>query len=154
MFDAWACHRNSLVAQKGTQSSEKYVLVPPLSAEISADALDFWLSIFVCEVRRQDGTLYPAMSLKNLCIGIWRYLRQECERYDLNFMDTTNYAFVNFRSTLDGVINQINSKGVGIDQTTRAEPITPVDEEKLWSTGTFSLDNSRGLLNPVYFYNC
>ncbi|XP_050409452.1 zinc finger MYM-type protein 3 [Patella vulgata] len=153
VYDSWALQRNSSVTSNGVQESEKYCFVAPLSSEITAECLDYWMCRFVCEARRQDGSYYPALSLKSICIGIWRFICNTCTRYDLNFMDNNNNHFVNFRSTLDAVMKQLNSQGIGT-HTKRADPVTRTDEQKLWDSGTFALNNSRGLLNAVYFYNC
>ncbi|XP_071104736.1 uncharacterized protein [Haliotis cracherodii] len=108
---------------------------------------------FICEVRRQDGSPYPRMSLKNPCLGILRYLKEEYKRFDLNLMDTDNAQFSRLRATLDGQMKKLDSEGVG-NVVKQAKSISPLEEEKLWETGTFGIDNSEFLFNTVYFYNC
>ncbi|XP_046367824.1 uncharacterized protein LOC124143075 [Haliotis rufescens] len=108
---------------------------------------------FICEVRRQDGSPYLPCHFRNLCLGILRYLKEEYKRFDLKFMDTDNAQFAGLRATLDGQMKKLNSEGVG-NVVKQAEPISPLEEEKLWETSTFGIDNSESLFNTVYFYNC
>jgi hypothetical protein len=49
-YDSWGRWRNSYVQKHGQHSSEQYSLVPPLTSELTAAEVDFWLSRFVVEV--------------------------------------------------------------------------------------------------------
>ena len=46
----------------------------------------------------------------------------------------------------------LHSKGIGTE-IKRTPVLTTNDEDKLWSTGTLSLDNPEGLLRAAFFYN-
>ncbi|XP_053389690.1 uncharacterized protein LOC128552672 [Mercenaria mercenaria] len=87
-LDDWGKWRNDRTIATGLKESAPYVLVPPLTVGIGAAELCHWMCRFILEVRRQDGSEYPAESLRQLCISIWRYLRDTCRRYDLNFFDS------------------------------------------------------------------
>jgi len=49
-FDQWGNWRNNYVLKHGQPSSEIFSLVPPLTAELTAAEVDFWLCKFVVEV--------------------------------------------------------------------------------------------------------
>ena len=93
---------------------------------------------FVLEVRRQDGAPYPARSLHSIVAGIQRHVR-ECGQHDIGFLNTADPTFGRLRQTLDARMKELTSAGV---------------EQALWSTGVFDVDNSQGLTNIVFFYNC
>ncbi|XP_071104735.1 zinc finger MYM-type protein 3-like [Haliotis cracherodii] len=153
VYDGWACARNTRVKTYGTTHSERYAYVVTLTKDITAEEFDFWMCRFICEVRRQDGSPYPSMSLKSLCLGILRYIKEEYKRFDLNLMATDNAQFSRLRATLDGQMKKLDSEGVG-NVVKQAKHTSPLEEEKLWETGTFGIDNSEFLFNTVYFYNC
>ena len=48
--------------------------VPVLSPEMPCEVFDFWLQRFVLELKWRDGSPYPAISLKHLCVGIQRHM--------------------------------------------------------------------------------
>ncbi|CAC5392748.1 unnamed protein product [Mytilus coruscus] len=152
-YDAWGRWRNEYVRTNGSSSSEQYTLVPPLNSELSAEELDFWLTKFVVEVKRQDGTEYPADSLRLLCTALWRHLRDTCRRYDLNPFNKENPKFATFQHTLDGKMKDIERVNPHVPK--RAEPITAEEENKLWIALFCNYENdSKCLSYAVYFYNC
>ncbi|XP_067671801.1 uncharacterized protein [Haliotis asinina] len=67
-----------------TSSQERRRFSEPVT-EIPADALDFWMCRLICEIKRQDGTVYPALSVKNICIGYWIVFTQSraCHAFSL-----------------------------------------------------------------------
>ena len=76
VFNEWRRFRNEKVATNlGTTSAgvdiskDIYVFVPALDGDLSLKELDFWLCRFVLEANRQDGTPYPATTLKHICGG-------------------------------------------------------------------------------------
>ena len=61
-------------------------------------------------------------------------------------------VFANFRKTLDGEMKRIRSTGAGTKKN-KAEPITPEEEENLWSSKTLGDHSPTSLLNTI-FYMC
>ena len=45
---------------------------------------NYWLTRFILEVMRGDGTPYPANSLYSILTGLLRHFREDLKRYDLN----------------------------------------------------------------------
>ena len=144
VFKDWQEHRNADIPL-GDHAKR----VPDLSSDLSEDKLNFWLIRFVMEANRKDGTPYPAITLKHLCIGIQRYLRTVCNRPEISLFDSPTFAA--FRRTLDSKMKELNKMGVHLHKK-QAEPLTHEHENILWETGVFNLISGRGLQNAVYFY--
>ncbi|CAG2240373.1 unnamed protein product [Mytilus edulis] len=105
------------------------------------------------EIKRQDGTEYPADSLRLLCTALWRHLRDTCRQYDLNPFNKENPKFATFHHTLDGKMKDFERVNPHVQK--RAEPITAEEENKLWIALFCNYDNdSKCLSYAVYFYNC
>ena len=84
MFSAWRKERGAGVSD---------------ITEKDAPTMEFWLSRFVVEARKQDGSEYPAKSLYYLVCGLLRLLRNR-EIYSMNFLDEKDIRFANFRKVL------------------------------------------------------
>lgn len=69
---------------------EKLYVVPEDINNASVDELNFWLSRFVVECRRDDGKPYPPNSLYNIMAGIQRFLRQK----NLKFHSLTKQCYI------------------------------------------------------------
>ncbi|XP_054706538.1 zinc finger MYM-type protein 4-like [Uloborus diversus] len=69
----WVLKKNSEM-MKGPQSSRKFKQFKTDLLQLSTNELDFSLSIFVQEVRREDGDEYTPGSLFYLLLGIQRFL--------------------------------------------------------------------------------
>lgn len=67
-----------------------------------------WLSYFVVEVRKQDGSEYPPSTVHHLCSGIMRHVRNTTDPELDIYKDL---AFREFRTTLDGVMKALQRKG-------------------------------------------
>ena len=57
--------------------------------------LNFWLSRFVVEARREDGKPYPASTIQNIMAGLYRYSKNMAPSGTVvpNFMNTRNSIF-------------------------------------------------------------
>lgn len=119
---------------------------------MDATALELWLTRFVMEARKQDGSEYPAKSLYYIVCGLLRYLRDK-EIYSLNFLDEKDFRFANFRKVLDSRMKELVSSGVGT-KVKQADPILFEDENKLWETGTFGHHSAESLQHTVFYYAC
>ena len=120
--------------------------------EMDAPTMEFWLSRFVVEARKQDGSEYPAKSLYYLVCGLLRLLRNK-EIYSMNFLDEKDIRFANFRKVLDSRMKELVHTGVGTT-VKQAEVILPEHEEKLWETGVFGDHSAESLQYTVYYYSC
>ena len=97
------------------------------------------LARFVMQARRQDETPYPPATLMQLDAGIQRHFRENGQ---------PSLAILVIRTlALHGLV--VTKEGVGTE-TEQAQPLTPEQEEKLWSLGIFSLCTGWGLTNIVF----
>lgn len=107
------------------------------------------------QVRRKDGSDYPAESLRLLCIALWRYIRYNCKRSDLNPFNRDNPVFSVFQQTLIGRIKELEEKASHIAPAVRVDLITDEDECKLWQHVFQNYQtNSQCLSYAIYYYNC
>lgn len=155
VWNDWRLYRNDLTVKNPSSypagcSSKGFDLVPEIKADISHKHLNYWLSRFVLEINRQDGSPYPATTLKHLCGGIQRYLRDECRRDDVSLFEGVEYG--DFRKTLDAQMKHLNVGGLGTHPK-QAEPVQLEHEEILWDKGVFSTETAFGYHRIMYFYN-
>ena len=95
--------------------------------EMDAPTMEFWLSRFVVEARKRDGSEYPAKSLNYLVCGLLRLLPNK-KIYSMNFLDEKDIRFANFRKVLDSRMKELVHTGVGTT-VKQAEVILPEHEE-------------------------
>ena len=68
LFQDWMAERNNVADMK---VPVKLIDDP----DVSFETLDYWLSIFVLEVRKGDESYYCGWSLHSIIAGIGRHLR-------------------------------------------------------------------------------
>ena len=122
--------------------------IPPLSS-ISLCELQHWMTRFVCEIRKKDGSEYPPNTLHHICSGILRYLRANGYPTLDIFKDS---EFHEFRASLDAEMRRLQKKGLG-SKTKQAEPITEDEEEVLWEKGLLGDHSPQALLNTIVYMN-
>ena len=94
VFKAWRDHRGEETDGK----CPKDLLESP-----NVDTLNFWLSRFVVEARREDGNPYPPASINNILAGLYRYTMSlaPSSMSVPNFMDTKDPAFRDLRGAME-----------------------------------------------------
>ena len=105
----WARQRNKLPET----AQEKYQKVPEKLEKVTFAELEFWLSRFIVEVRKKDGTLYPSRTLEGIISGIQRHMRDELGRREMNIWSKDNPAFETFRMDMDVRRRELNSVSSG-----------------------------------------
>ncbi len=78
--------------------------------EISTQELSTKLSLFVFEVRKQNGEEFPPNSLLHLVAGIQRYIRIE-GRPSIDFFKDSQFS--EFRMCLDAEMKRLRNSGLG-----------------------------------------
>ena len=122
-FLSWRDRRNACFSEQPENQ------VPP-DLLICTDpvALCKWLTFFVAEVRKKDGTGYPP---KMLYLLLTEILRHMCSRNSCpNFLDTQDPSFSSFHNALDNVLRDLRVMGIGAE-TRPTEAFSKDDEEKL-----------------------
>jgi len=103
---------------------------------------------FVTEVRKPDGSRYPANSIKSIAFGLQRKLRN-IGIYDEGFLYIRN---VKFRKVLEAEMRKSTIEGVGVAEK-KATVVSEKDEKELWSKGVFGDRTAATLQHTVFFYN-
>ncbi len=110
--------------------------------------MKFWLSRFVLEIRKVDGEPYNPNTLYQICCGLLRHLRINCDRSDVNFLD--DGEFQQFRSTLDAEMKRLNGTGKYIEKH-QAQVITGADEDYLWRLRLLGEHSPQVLIDTIIY---
>lgn len=138
VWKAWSAHRRSV---NSTRCPSHLFIMAKNKWE-----LNYWMTRFVMEVRRQDGKEYPPNTLHQICCGILRYIREIVPELDF-FKDP---AFSDLQKTLDSEMKRLRSQGLGCNPKT-ADPISVQDEEVLWSTGGLGEHSPQSLVDTMVY---
>ena len=147
-FLSWRDRRNAYFSEQPENQ------VPPdrdLLICIDPVALCKWLTFFVAEVRKKDGTEYPPKTLYLLLTGILRHMRSRNTACP-NFLDTQDPSFSSFHNASDNVLRDLHVRGIGAE-TRPTEAFSKDDEEKLWNSGVLGSNNPKSLLHAVFYLN-
>ncbi|CAH1240451.1 KIAA1958 [Branchiostoma lanceolatum] len=146
-YQAWAEQENRKLSAK--QPAEKF-LAPTDWSKATPEEANFWVSKYLTEVRKQDGTPYTPSTLQTLAHGLDHHIKEDL---GINYLDlmSNNLQFADVRNAL---VNQKQLFGhlEGISKYGVKE-FTQQDEVKLWRT-VFDLNTPQGLLYAVYYHNC
>ena len=126
-----------------------YVLLvglPPHLLLCTPQQLDYWISKFILEVRKADGSPYPPKSLHQIVCGIQRYVHEH--QPAVNFLKDAKFA--GLRRTLDSEMKRLRAEGHGV-MPRRAEPLTVEEENQLWQCRLLREHSPQALLHTVLF---
>ena len=141
VWEQWAKSRNSRLLP-----GEK-----PFSAEfgsLTRSEMQFWLCRFVLETRKANGEPYNPNTLYQICCGLLRHLRINCNRSDVNFLN--DREFQQFQSTLDAEMKRLNATGNYIEKR-QAQVITASDEDYLWNLRLLGEHSPQVLLDTIVY---
>lgn len=94
-----------------TQETNKFNKSMSAMERLSDEKLQYWLSKFVLEVRKEDCTEYPPKTLLSLLMGLQSHITTETKRK----VDVLNSAeFFSFKQVLDAELKRLAQKGLGI----------------------------------------
>ena len=132
--------------QRPVTSGDADIPLPSRYELKSADqsSVDYWLSKFILEIRKKDGSRYPRNTLISLVAGMNSYLAP------LNLFK--DEVFHNFRTALDISCKESTEAGAGLNKK-QAEVITEAEEEKLWNSGQLGDDTPMKLINTLVYLN-
>ncbi|CAC5389685.1 unnamed protein product [Mytilus coruscus] len=140
LFKQWKSTRN-------IRANDPNVGLSPIRvdlAEMSLDELNYFISRFICDVRKTDGTEYPPDTLYSLVICLQLYM--DTLGYNHKFLSDS--SFIQIKNSLDNVMKLRAEVRVPKKQ---AEEISLEEEEKLWASGSLGSDNARHLLNTLVY---
>ena len=141
-FEAWRSNRLTL-----GQNDNSIRCFPMPLQYMSAAELNDSISLFVFEVKKQDGTEYPGNSLHGLVCAIQRYLKSECGKNVRFFNDD---FFSKLRTSLDTVMKERSTAGIGV-HSKRPEVITLDEENRLWSKNVLGDENGKQLVETLVY---
>ena len=140
IWEQWRKHRQQTTG----------VAIPP-TLDLDKSGLNYWLSRFILEVRKQGSSPseYPPDTLYHICCGIQRYLRWN-GKPGIDILGDP--AFAEFKSSLDAEMKRLQASGVGSNKK-QAEPLSREDVELLWSKKLLGDATPQSLLDTVVFMN-
>ena len=97
---------------------------------ITVESLVFGMRRFIIEVRKLDGEDFPPKTLYQIVLCIQFY----CETEGITWRLLEDEAFKELKFTLDNVMKQHTSSGIGII-VKKADIISKTDEDILWNPG-------------------
>lgn len=148
-WNKWCTTKNSASLHDAANSSaeDKYKTITVPIEEMDNDMMIYWLSKFICEVRKSDGEEYPPQSVLSLLMGLQGHLRVETGK-DISFLGDS--AFLQLQKVLDGEMGRLREKGIGC-ATRQTEPITDQHINRLW--GSLGDHNPKVLVQMILFLN-
>ena len=109
--------------------------------------LCFWLSKFVHEIKKKDGSEYPPNTLYQICAGLQRALREN-GLPELDIFRNPRYKL--FQDSIDSRMKTLTRTGMGVN-VEQAKPIPGDEEEILWPKGLLGEDDPRMLVNTFIY---
>ena len=105
------------------------------------------LERFFCTAKKENGGQYEPNSLCAIEAAVDRYLKEK--QYTHSLM--SHEQFQGCRDVLEGKARYLRQElGMG-KRPNKAESLSVLDEEILWSSGQLGGDNPRSLLNTIWF---
>lgn len=144
VFEEWRVERNKATSDDGKKCPSN-LLECPLQT-----LLNYWLSRFVVEVRREDGQQYPPTTISNLLAGLYR----ECRKYDRNcpnFMNRKDPMFKELSGALQVRYRELREAGVGA-VVKHAAVVSSEEEDALWVSKVIGDHAPLALQRAVFFY--
>ena len=139
MYHEWRSYRHSLGLEYITCDLED-------CATITGASLAFALCHYITQVKKVDGSDFPAKSLYDIVICVQFHL--ECLGFA--FCLVNNPYFSELKYTLDNTMKERVQSGIGLSLR-QAEVLSVIDEDNLWSLGYLGCANPVQLLNTVVF---
>ena len=112
--------------------------------------LNFWLSRFVTEIRKQNGQPYPPRSIQLILAALQRKMLETSPDAPW-FLDQSVTMFREIHRTCNTVYRGLHKAGVGA--VVRHTAVFTVEEEnKLWENDILSIKSPKALQRAVFFY--
>lgn len=115
--------------------------------EASNESLDYWLSKFVMEVRKDGKVMYPRNSLVSIIAGINASIKLNGRKLNV-FKDS---EFTHFQTVLDVACKNASSQA--FEPRKQAEVISQSEEKLMWEKGALGDSNPTLLVNTVLYLN-
>ena len=113
---------------------------------LTDDELNYVVPLFLTEVVKKDGSLYPAATLRQLVVALQKHL-EIIGRSDKLLSDV---KFKRIQDSLDVVMKRSAANGTGLDHR-QATVISEDMENVLWERGLLGDQNAQTLLNAIVY---
>ena len=87
--------------------------------DTSPEEVNYWLTRFILEVMKEDGTFYPANSLYNMSCGLLRHFRDDLKRFELNIFAKDEAKFQSFTNALDSRMKEMTTSTLALRRIRR-----------------------------------
>ncbi len=146
-FSSWRDSRNKRF------STDASKVVPDHLLESTEDPATIckWLTLYIAETRKKDGTKYPPKTIYSLLSGLLRHTRAHNPQCP-NFLDPDDLRFATLHNAVDNIFRELRQSGIG-SETKSAEVFTREDENQLWEAGALATTSPKALLRAVFFLN-
>lgn len=148
----WATARNNRrIYDKGGNDipADKFNKIISRIEAMDVDSLNYWISKFIVEVRKESGEEYPPNSLLALVMGLQGHLRLVAKKA-VSFLESDDYTPM--RQVLDAAMKRLTKKGLG-SYVKKAEALTASEIDKLWNTKQLGDFNAVVLVRTMLFFN-
>ena len=141
MYSQWQLQRNEANPQDQIKCD--------LDDDETINQADFVYGVcrFVTEIKKVNGEQFPAKTLYEIVLCIQFHLEGRSIIWKLLGDET----FSDLKYTLDNIMKKRNSDLVGYG-IRKADVLSPLDQDVLWSMGLLGVDYPDQLLNTVVFY--
>ena len=144
LFENWRQQRNERVGNTGGIIA---VNILHNSLEVMSDEeLNCWLALFVCEVRKANGSKYLPNTLHGMVALIQHYLKGK--KRIVRLFNDDKFSFL--RDALDAMMKESGSDGLELTKK-QGEIITLDEEEQLWSKGVLGDSSPQQLLDTLIY---
>lgn len=142
-FETWQASRNKYTRENPTSGLS---VIEPKLLEMTDDELNYSLARFVQEVKKVDGSEYPANTLFEMICSIQKYLQEHSRKVQLLQDD----IFRELQRSLDAVMKSRNKEGLGLVKK-QARIITLHEETILWEKGLLGKESGETLVNTMVY---
>ena len=138
LWEDWRAHRQLTTS----------VRIGPI-LQLTTSELEHWMTKFILEARKRDGSEYTPNTLHHITAGIMRHIRWNGQP-SIDFFKGSEFS--EFRASLDSEMKRLQGLGIGTTKK-QAEIISEAEEEILWEKGLLGDGTPKSLLNTIIFYN-
>ena len=143
----------SVCLTRGVRSETRVLEQCPknLLKEPNAELLNYWLSRFVVEARREDSEPYPP-TLINILSGLYCFSKSSIPTGVIcpNFMNRKDPRFRNLTSIIQVRYCELRTNGVGAI-VKHAAVVTSEEEDLLWNSKVLGVHSPLALVHAVFF---
>ena len=146
VFQDWVKERNVRFPDSTNDQCPENILETS-----DAEQLARYLSWFVIEVRKRNGSRYPPSTIHLILCGLQRIMRlKNAAPFDI--FSKRDVRFNPLHKTMESVFQQLHNEGVGtVVQHTSI--ITATEEASLWAKGVLGDHSPLSLVRAVFYLN-